>query len=59
MTREQPTCNKCGSTNLRKDAFAEWDNKTRDWVLHSVYDFTVCDDCGEEDNWNMVSTEAA
>lgn len=41
-------CPKCGSTEIRKDAFAEWDPEKQDWVLHSVYDQTICDNCGEE-----------
>lgn len=40
------TCNHCGGTDILKDAYAEWDGEK--WVLHSVYDHTICDTCGGE-----------
>jgi len=40
------TCNRCGGSDILKDAYAEWDGEA--WVLHSVYDSTTCDTCGVE-----------
>ena len=42
-------CEVCGSDNVLKDAFAAWDMEKQAWVLHAVYDDTVCDDCGAKD----------
>jgi len=46
-------CLACKGTNIVADAFAEWDEDRQEWVLRSTYDYHVCDDCGEEDNWEM------
>lgn len=40
-----PTCKTCGSTNIVRDAFAEWDQTTQNWVLRTVFDDILCDDC--------------
>lgn len=40
-----PTCQSCGSTNIVKDAYAEWDPTTQTWVLRTVFDDVICDDC--------------
>lgn len=42
-------CQSCGSTEILKDAYATWDPSTQEWVLHSVYDDMVCNDCGSRD----------
>ena len=55
---EIPTCCKCGSTNVVADAFAEWDVENQDWVLRATYDYHVCDECGEENNWEMREVAA-
>lgn len=41
-------CFNCGSTNLVREAFAVYDEDAGEWVLHSVYDEIICDDCGNE-----------
>ncbi len=38
-------CTKCGSTDVRKDAWAEWDEDLQDWVLGSVFDEAFCFKC--------------
>ena len=38
-------CNRCGSDNVRADAYAAWDSAQGDWVLHSIYDARSCEDC--------------
>lgn len=55
--RIKMVCSKCGSENVVKDAFAEWNIDKQEWVLHSVYDFTSCNDCGEEDCVDEVEIE--
>jgi len=49
VTKIDIVCSQCGSDSVVKDAFARWDVEEQDWYLSSVYDFTVCDDCGAED----------
>lgn len=41
-------CRFCHSENILKDAYAQWDTKAQQWVLHCVYDYTICDECGAE-----------
>lgn len=38
-------CSRCGSDNVRADAYAAWDSEQSDWVLHSVYDARICENC--------------
>jgi hypothetical protein len=41
-----PTCDDCGSTEVVRDAWAEWSQFTRDWALKSVFDEFACNTCG-------------
>jgi predicted nucleic-acid-binding Zn-ribbon protein len=41
-------CIECGSHNVVKDAFAEWDDDTQKWVLSHIYDAVSCLSCGYE-----------
>lgn len=43
-----PCCTTCGSSNVRADAYAEWDFEKQRWSLASTYDNTICEDCAEE-----------
>ena len=38
-------CSRCGSDNVRADAYAAWDSERGGWVLHSVYDARICENC--------------
>lgn len=42
-------CSKCGSHNVLRDAYVEWNVETQDWEIRNVFDASICDDCGEED----------
>ena len=44
----QMICSHCGSEEVKRDAWAEWDVEKQDWVLSSVYDNTYCEGCEEE-----------
>ncbi len=48
IKREQYVCSHCGSTNIKKDAFAIWDAKEQKWILENVFDAAYCDDCDGE-----------
>jgi len=41
-------CSTCGSTDVRADAWAEWDIETGQWVLSSTYDNKWCETCEGE-----------
>jgi ribosomal protein L37AE/L43A len=46
--RVEPKCHRCGSTELVRDASAEWDCATQQWGLSGVYDCTICQACEAE-----------
>lgn len=48
MAMIKAVCKKCGSTNLLKDACAEWCEGTQRWVLAGTYDNTACGNCENE-----------
>jgi predicted RNA-binding Zn-ribbon protein involved in translation (DUF1610 family) len=48
-TRIRFVCPDCGSHNVLRDAYAEWNEQAQEWELHGVYDNFTCDDCGEND----------
>lgn len=45
MTKRIMECRRCGGQNVRRDAWAEWDMDTQEWVLSNVFDEAACDDC--------------
>jgi len=38
-------CANCGSSEVRKDAWAAWDLNTQQWDLAAIYDHAYCLDC--------------
>ena len=38
-------CEKCGSTHVTRDAWAEWDEEAQGWRLGAVFDFAYCHRC--------------
>jgi len=43
-------CESCGSDDVLKDAYAEWDLLKQAWVLSAVFDHTICNTCDGETN---------
>lgn len=44
----KPVCSKCGSDNVRGDAYAVWDVDTQSWDVSNVCDKGhACEDCGD------------
>lgn len=51
----QIVCSTCGSANVRRDAWAEWQPETQEWVLGSVFDYGECDVCEGESRLEEVA----
>lgn len=49
-----PTCPKCGSEDVAKDACAQWDEASGAWVLSGTYDCETCLTCGAEGDDMLV-----
>lgn len=47
-TKLKMTCRECGSENVLRDAWAEWDYESQEWVLQNVFDAAFCEDCEGE-----------
>ena len=43
-------CEDCGSDQVSRDANADWDPETQQWVLGAVYDAGFCHKCETERN---------
>lgn len=41
-------CGKCGSDQVSRDAWADWDVAKQAWVLGSVFDAGFCHNCEGE-----------
>ena len=41
-------CCECGSTNVRRDAWAVWDVDNQQWELGTIFDAGHCEDCEHE-----------
>lgn len=41
-------CSKCGSDHVSRDAWADWDVESQDWVLGAVFDAGFCHRCEGE-----------
>jgi hypothetical protein len=41
-------CSTCGSDNVSRDAWADWDTPTQQWVLGNVFDYCHCHTCDRE-----------
>ena len=44
----QMVCSYCGSSDVMRDAWAEWDVETQNWALRSVFDSAHCEVCEGE-----------
>ena len=41
-------CSRCGSDDVSRDAWADWDTDEQKWVLGATYDHTFCHKCEGE-----------
>lgn len=53
----QIVCAYCGSEEVKRDAWAEWDVEKQDWVLSSVYDHTYCEVCDGDTTLSEVALD--
>jgi hypothetical protein len=41
-------CGTCGSEDVSRDAWGDWDVRTQRWELRCVFDYAFCHDCAGE-----------
>lgn len=55
-TQAKPVCSECGSADILRDAYAQWDMKAQDWVVQQVFDKgTVCENCEGETSMDWLA----
>ena len=47
-------CRKCGSRDVRRDAWAAWNVEKQDWELAEVFDAGFCATCDQEQSLDEV-----
>lgn len=50
-------CGTCGGNNVSRDAWANWDARSQQWVLGAVFDYGHCHDCDGESRLEEVTLE--
>jgi hypothetical protein len=45
LAKVQMICGTCGSTQVSRDAWADWDDDQQQWVLGAVFDYGHCHQC--------------
>ena len=48
MSKLTMHCSSCGSDQVLRDAWAEWDVTQQCWVLQNVFDAAFCESCDSE-----------
>lgn len=48
-------CGDCGSDHVSRDAWADWDTATQQWVLGAVFDYGHCHKCEGESRLEEVA----
>jgi hypothetical protein len=57
MAKVKMVCSNCGSDEVVKDAWAEWDTEKQEWILQNVFDDTFCNSCEESHSLNEEPIE--
>ena len=47
-------CRECGSKDVLRDAWSEFDEEAQDWVLQNVFDNAYCNKCSCETSLDEV-----
>jgi len=50
-------CEDCGSEEVTRDAWAEWNVATQDWGLGAVFDYAYCHRCQRDARIEEVPME--
>ncbi|HEX8443663.1 MAG TPA: hypothetical protein VF631_08450, partial [Allosphingosinicella sp.] len=50
-------CSVCGSDEVSRDAWANWDTRQQEWVLGAVFDYAHCHRCDRERSLIEVELE--
>jgi hypothetical protein len=56
--KQLPVCSACDSSDVRADAYAEWDADAQDWSLVCTFDNTDCEHCGGECSVQWVNVDS-
>lgn len=52
-------CETCGSDEVSRDAWANWDTRSQQWVLGNVFDYAHCHGCDGETRLVEVELKGA
>lgn len=52
-------CNRCGSDDVSRDAWADWDTGKQIWVLRCAFDYAHCYKCDGETSITQVELAPA
>lgn len=52
-------CSECGSDDISRDAWADWDTGKQEWVLGAVFDYGHCHKCEGESSLIEVELKQA
>lgn len=59
MTKISMRCRTCGSADVMRDAWAEWDDALQAWVLGAVFDAAFCATCEADTSIDEISLDAS
>jgi len=52
-------CSRCGSDDVSRDAWADWNTGTQQWVLRCAFDYAHCHKCDGETSITEVELAPA
>jgi len=52
-------CGNCGSDDVSRDAWADWDTREQEWVLRCAFDYAHCHRCDGETRLVGVEVESS
>lgn len=52
-------CRTCGSHDVSRDAWADWDTRDQQWVLRCAFDYAHCHRCDGETRLSEVELAPA
>lgn len=57
--RHAMVCSRCGSDEVSRDAWADWDSAKQQWVLGAVFDYAHRHKCDGESSITLVELAPA